>query len=132
MQLILQPAKLFGIQVGRSRDVERLFNVLYLDEAVRVVEFVPDKASKGSSNETVLFVLRRLNRLSHKSSTSNQVGYQSATNAQSKLQFMSAGCVVLSYMSYRLPSGMLGLPCRMFLPPNPESKLSFKETSDEI
>ena len=73
MQLVLQPAKLFGIQLGRSRGIERFFNMVYLDEAVRVVEFVPDKTSKGSSDQTTLFVLRRLKSSPH-TSTSNQVG----------------------------------------------------------
>lgn len=57
-KLILKPSKIFGIQVGPDRRIERFFNVLYLDEKVRVVKFVPDQ-SKGQRN-TVLFVLKRL------------------------------------------------------------------------
>lgn len=60
VQLILQPAKIFGIQIGPSRNIERIFDVLYLDETVRVVEFLPNESPNSNSTDSVLFVMRRL------------------------------------------------------------------------
>lgn len=64
-QLTLQPAKIFGIQLGPSKSVERVFDVLYLDEKVRVVEFLPDQSPNSNTPEPVLFVLRRLSDVQH-------------------------------------------------------------------
>ena len=65
VQLTLQPAKIFGIQLGPSKSIERVFDVLYLDEKVRVVEFLPDQSPNSNSSEPVLFVLRRLSNVQH-------------------------------------------------------------------
>ena len=65
VQLILQPAKIFGIQIGPSRSIERIFDVLYLDETVRVVEFLPNESPDSNSTDSVLFVMRRLSRVQH-------------------------------------------------------------------
>ena len=68
MQLTLQPAKIYGIQLGPSREIERLFDVLYLDDKVRVVEFLPDQSPDSNSTDPVLFVMRRLSQVQHASS----------------------------------------------------------------
>lgn len=57
MQITLEPARIYGIKLG-PESTERTFEVLYLDERVRVVQFLPSSPAKGS--EPVLFVLRRL------------------------------------------------------------------------
>ena len=59
-QITLQPAKLYGLKLG-PESTERTFEVLYLDERVRVVKFLPDESSQNS--EPVLFVLRRLSKV---------------------------------------------------------------------
>lgn len=64
-KLILQPAKIFGIQLGPSRSIERIFDVLYLDETVRVVEFLPNESPGSNSTDSVLFVMRRLSEVQH-------------------------------------------------------------------
>ena len=69
MQLTLQPAKIYGIQLGPSREIERLFDVLYLDDKVRVVEFLPDGSPDSNSTQPVLFVMRRLSEVQHASSS---------------------------------------------------------------
>ncbi|KAA6417469.1 MAG: hypothetical protein FRX49_12548 [Trebouxia sp. A1-2] len=76
-KLTLQPAKIFGIQLGPSKSIERVFDVLYLDEKVRVVEFLPDQSPNSNSSEPVLFVLRRLSDVQHpQSSTQKQASNQ--------------------------------------------------------
>ncbi len=80
MQLILQPAKIFGIQLGPSKSIERVFDVLYLDEKVRVVEFLPDQSPNSNSSEPVLFVLRRLSNV-QQPHASTQVTLTSKPNA---------------------------------------------------
>ena len=57
LQITLEPARIYGIKLG-PESTERTFEVLYLDERVRVVQFLPSKS--GKSSEPVLFVLRRL------------------------------------------------------------------------
>lgn len=56
-KITLEPARIYGIKLG-PESTERTFEVLYLDERVRVVQFLPSSPAKGS--EPVLFVLRRL------------------------------------------------------------------------
>lgn len=60
LQITIEPAKIYGLKLG-SESTERMFEVLYLDERVRVVQFLPSNLSKSS--EPVLFVLRRLGKV---------------------------------------------------------------------
>lgn len=57
LQITLEPARIYGIKLG-PESTERTFEVFYLDERVRIVQFLP--SSPGKSSEPVLFVLRRL------------------------------------------------------------------------
>ena len=57
LQITVQAARIFGVKLGPER-AERKFEVLYLDERVRVVQFLPSDSQQRS--EPVLFVLRRL------------------------------------------------------------------------
>lgn len=57
MQITVEAAKIFGVKLGPER-AERNFEVLYLDERVRIVQFLPSDSQQSS--EPVLFVLRRL------------------------------------------------------------------------
>jgi len=95
MQLILQPAKIFGIQLGPSKSIERVFDVLYLDEKVRVVEFLPDQSPNSNSSEPVLFVLRRLSNVQHPQSSTQviQTSKPSAFYACSPMQSCSVLCL---------------------------------------
>ncbi|DBA81650.1 TPA: hypothetical protein ACH3X1_007403 [Trebouxia sp. C0004] len=79
-KLTLQPAKIFGVQLGPSKSIERVFDVLYLDEKVRVVEFLPDQSPNSNSSEPVLFVLRRLSNVQHPES-GTQVFWNSEPSA---------------------------------------------------
>lgn len=57
LQITVAAAQILGVQLGPER-AERTFEVLYLDERVRIVQFLPHDPEKSS--EPVLFVLRRL------------------------------------------------------------------------
>ena len=57
LQITVEAAKIFGVKLGPER-AERNFEVLYLDERVRIVQFLPNNPEQSS--EPVLFVLRRL------------------------------------------------------------------------
>ena len=57
LQITVEAAKIFGVKLGPER-AERKFEVLYLDERVRIVQFLPNDPEQSS--EPVLFVLRRL------------------------------------------------------------------------
>ena len=57
LQITVEAAKVFGMKLGPER-AERKFEVLYLDERVRIVRFLPNDPEQSS--EPVLFVLRRL------------------------------------------------------------------------
>ncbi|KAL0051506.1 hypothetical protein WJX82_008830 [Trebouxia sp. C0006] len=85
-KLILQPAKIFGIQLGPSKSIERVFDVLYLDEKVRVVEFLPDQSPNSNSSEPVLFVLRRLSNVQHPQSSTQKQASNQLQNAWEALQ----------------------------------------------
>ena len=99
MQLILQPAKIFGIQLGPSKSIERVFDVLYLDEKVRVVEFLPDQSPNSNSSEPVLFVLRRLSNVQHPQSSTQVI----QTSMPSALHACSPKCASLrSLVTWKL------------------------------
>lgn len=85
-KLTLQPAKIFGIQLGPSKSIERVFDVLYLDEKVRVVEFLPDQSPNSNSSEPVLFVLRRLSNVQHPQSGTQKQASNQWQNAWEGLQ----------------------------------------------
>lgn len=57
MQITVEPATIYGIKLG-PESAERTFEVLYLDERVRIVQFLPSDLAQSS--DPVLFVLRRL------------------------------------------------------------------------
>ena len=84
VQLTLQPAKIYGVQIGPSRRIERLFNVLYLDEKVRVVEFLPNESPDSNSTVPVLFVMRRLSKVPrHQADTQVSFYFSSSGNRRS-------------------------------------------------
>jgi hypothetical protein len=98
MQLILQPAKIFGIQLGPSKSIERVFDVLYLDEKVRVVEFLPDQSPNSNSSEPVLFVLRRLSDVQHPQS-GRQVCWTSGNCLPCLLSQATLQCALLTFLA---------------------------------